>query len=114
MTESFHHNTRWDALDEEQRGAGVSQVVEAHSRQAGFVQQAPETSPKVADLDGRTDGGGEHQTGFVPSSSCQESLLGLSRLVVLKGFNDYGRQGYGPAALSGLGLHEPQLASDPL
>ena len=109
-------HARRHTLREHQRGACVTQVVEALVAQAGGPQQHLQ-SPRDGDAVKRcADGRAEHEVTFVlhpPSTSAEASLV-LPYPLGSKGLRDKRGHRNRPVAGRGLGLDENQHALDPL
>jgi hypothetical protein len=66
MTKDFLDNLQLLALEQQQGGAGVSQIVEAQVRQPGALQDAREVSIDVPGLQRGADAARENEIMLVP------------------------------------------------
>jgi hypothetical protein len=75
----FHYNSRMHALDKQQRGACVSQVVEAHRRQDGLHQQPVKPMCDVRSVGERAPIAREDQVQVDPAITCRKTLRAWPR-----------------------------------
>jgi hypothetical protein len=82
VPEQFHDGPAVDALGEEQRRAGVLQIVQPDAPDAGGVAQRVEVPIEVPRLDRRADRRGEDEAGFGPPLPCGVFLRLLAALAL--------------------------------
>ena len=77
MPEDLHHYTGGDVLCEQQRSAGVSNVVKANAANACFGDEFIEEAVQIARLDDRADARRKDQSGVDPGRSKRKGFGSL-------------------------------------
>jgi hypothetical protein len=105
-----------DALSEEERRAGVSEVVEALAGKPGIAKDRLEPTGHGDPVHGRTNGRREHQAPrvVVPARACEQALGALPDPVRPQRVTDDHWKGSHPPARGGLRLDEHERTLDPL
>src|ERR1039458_3844929 len=91
-----------NAFGDQKRRVGVPQIVEAHFRYAGMLEDQVKTMQDVRCVDGRAETRGEDQLLLLPGRVGKPPLLSLFQLVLAQGFYSNWRNVECPAAARGL------------
>jgi hypothetical protein len=116
VSEGLHDDPRRNALGQEERGAGVAEVMEALTRESRSSKDGLEAARNGDPVHRRPDRRGEDKATRVvaPAYAGEESLLELSRAVNMQGVQDEGRQRDDAPARHGLWFHKFETAIDAL
>ena len=104
MTEQLHHHAGADPLNQQQRRAGVAQVMEPLPLNARLFQFAVERADDVGGVEGRAASRCEHQPPVLPVRPRQQTFLRLPRFVFAQGRDADGGEIEVAAAAVGLRL----------
>ena len=115
MSERLHDDSGGDPLGEQERGAGMAQVVEPLTGETGIGKDALEAPGDRDPVERRPMGRHEHEVeeriGWVGTEGQQLPRLAMS--VGHERIAHEGRERHDPPARDGLGLDELQAAVDP-
>jgi hypothetical protein len=113
VSEDLHHHARVDPLGQEQRGAGVPQVVEADGGEAGPHQVRLEGADEVARVERPAERVGEDEVPVppLPARPGQEARLQLPRALRSQLRDEFAGQRQGAAAPAGLRLDKARLVA---
>lgn len=110
MAQDLHHHPGGHLLSQQQRGAPVPQIVEAHPGDAGCRELSLEGVEGAVGSPRRSGLAGEDEARLVPAWPCCQLCLRLALALRLEGIGDGVGQGEGPRRLLGLGRSQHPLA----
>ena len=106
VAERLHHNSWVNALDEQQRRACMTKVVETHRWQVGPLEEFVEPVRDVWSVGERSTLAWEHQVEVDPAFSSCEALNGLATPMCAERVDDGRRHDQGSPASLGFCLDE--------